>query len=243
MKYILYISALALVYITTSCNEWNLFSDSTQVQKTFETAESFHEIHIDGIFNVELEQNQNPGVIIKGTRDQIQATQAFIEEGILYVKANSIQQWRSDYGKASLTITVDSLSKLWSYKPIHLYSRDTIQSNKLWIYLIGELSESDLTVKANYFRFVNAETSTGKYHLTGKVEQFSCRLRGTGHLEARALKARRVHFTQESLGDAYVYAEQNLEAIFNSTGNIYYSGSPSDIYKEANSSGKLIPLE
>jgi hypothetical protein len=227
----------------SSCNEWGLFSEARKKQKVYSNLADYERILIRGIYKVSLKQGEQQKVIFSGTQDQLNNTTITNKQEWLKIETPDYNQRKSGYEKPELTIFVDSLKEFWSYFPIHLTTEDTIRSNKLKIYLVGEVSECDITVHSNYFRFINSSISTGKYIVKGKAEKFYCRLRGSSHIEARELKADYVGFKQESTGDGYVYAKDRLKLESYSSGNLYYKGSPTKIKKELNSSGKLIPLE
>jgi hypothetical protein len=238
-----WITILIILLPLISCSEWNPFSDNKEEVKVFNNVKSYQRIELRGIYTVKLKQSEEPKIIFSGTKSQLNKTTIKTDEEWLKIKSPGDKQWRSQYKKPELTILVDSLRELWSYCPINLISEDTLKSNRLKIYLIGELSECNLIVHSDYFRFVNSSTSTGKYKVKGKAEEFYCRLRGSSHIEARGLKADHVGFNHESIGDGYIYAEEGLHLTSKSSGNLYYKGSPEKIKTEFNSSGKLIPLD
>ncbi len=234
---------IALLLIFARCSEWNFMEGEDKTVKVFEDIGPYQHIEIRGIFTVELRQSKQHKVIFTGTNKQLENLSIKNEEKLLKIKTSKNALRQSDYKRPELTIFVDSLKEFWSYQPINLISQDTIRSEKLKIYLIGELSESDFIIRADYFRFINSSSSTGKYTIRGKAERFFCRLRGSSHLEARQLKSERVDFKHESLGDGYVFANNRLNLFSNNSGNLYYTGKPENIETELNASGELIPLE
>ncbi len=238
-----WILIIGLLLPLLSCNEWDIFSEGKSQVKVYSNLDPYERILIRGIYNVTLKQGEQQKVIFSGTQEQINNTTVQNKQEWLKIETPDYNQRESDFRKPELTVFVDSLKEFWSYYPIHLSTQDTIRSKKLKIYLVGEVSECDITVHSDYFRFVNSSTSTGKYNIKGKAKEFHCRLRGSAHIKALGLKANYVGFQQESTGDGYVYAEERLKLESYSSGDLYYKGSPQKIKKELNSSGKLIPLE
>jgi hypothetical protein len=232
----------ALLLPLLSCNEWDIFSESKNRTNVYDSLQPYERIELRGIYKVTLKQGEQPKIILSGTSEQLNNTTISRKQEWLKIETPDYNQRKSDYKKPQLTIFVDSLKEFWSYYPVHLTTEDTIKSKKLTMYLIGEISECNISVHSDYFRFVNSSTSSGKYILKGRAEKFHCRLRGSSHMEARGLKASYVGFDHESLGDGYIYVENRLELKSYSSGNLYYKGSPYKITKELNSSGKLIPL-
>ena len=184
----------SLSIILSGCSEWSHNDKDNTVIKTYENLEPYEHIDLRGIFKVKLKQNEDPGVILSGKRNQLENIKENSDTNHLKIQTEENDLLKFDYKKPELTILVDSLRELWSYQPISLISQDTIRSKRLKMYVIGELSESNLIIRTNYFRFVNSSTSTGKYTIRGKTEKFYCRLRGSSHLEARELKAEHVRF-------------------------------------------------
>lgn len=235
------IAVLAIIF--ASCSDWGFIGNDDTTVKAYENLGPYQHIEIRGIYTVELKQSKQNKAIVSGTKNQIENINVISDENQLKIETEGNELWQSDYKRPELTIFVDSLRELWSYQPINLISNDTIRSKKLKIYLIGELSESDFIVRADYFRFVNSSSSTGKYTIRGKAEEFYCRLRGSSHIEARDLEAEYIGFKHESIGDGYIYAKNRLNLFSNNSGNLYYTGNPESIETELNASGKLIPLE
>jgi hypothetical protein len=238
-----WILILVMLLYLSGCSECDIFSEGKKKVKVYSNLDPYERILIRGIYNVTLKQGEQQKVIFSGTQNQLNNTTVSHKQEWLKIETPDYNQRKSDYKKPEVTILVDSLKELWSYYPIQLTTMDTIRSKKLKIYLVGEVSECDITVHSDYFRLVNSSISTGKYKVKGKTEEFHCRLRGSAHLEARKLKADYVGFKQESIGNGYIYVNKRLKLESYSRGDLYYKGSPDKITKDLYSSGRLIPIE
>ncbi|MGM0497403.1 MAG: GIN domain-containing protein, partial [Bacteroidota bacterium] len=235
MKYLLYIFFL---FSLAGCSEWDIFSGE-EIVKTYDNLEYFEQIHVDGLFNVELIQSENPKVVFRGTEEQHESLTISVKEKKLNIESKKTNQLNSGYSKAKLEIHQDSINQFWIYGPVNLYSNDTIKTDIFKLYYICELADTDLKVETSFFGVISQENSAGEYNFQGKSKTFSIRLRGSSFINAENLQARKVKIEQISIGDIHVNSQEKLKIISLNSGDVYYTGNPKEVEIELNSSGQV----
>lgn len=239
MKYILYIFIL---FNITGCSEWDIFSDK-EVVKTYDKLEDFDQIHVDGIFKIELIQSGNSKVVFKGTQKQYESLNISVKDKKLNIRSKKTSFLKSNYSKAKLEIHKDSINQFWTYGPVNLYSRDTIKTEILRLYHINEVANIDLKLKTNYFSVNGQENSAGKYNFQGKTKRLNIRLRGSSSVNAENLKAKEVKVEQISIGNIRVNSQEKLKVISFNSGDVYYTGNPQEIDIELHSTGQVFEVQ
>lgn len=90
--------------------------------------------------------------------------------------------------------------------------------------------------------FANIHTGVADVIATGRAYQLYAYTRGSGALRFQKFISTKVYANNLSSSDQYFYAEQELEALVQYVGNIYYYGNPAQIIKSVTNKGSLIPL-
>ena len=236
MKYLLYIFIL---FSFTGCSEWNMFSGE-EVVKTYDKLERFNQIHVDGLFKIELIQSENPKLVFRGTKKQHESLKISVKDEKLNIQSKETTRLSSGYSKAKLEIHQDSINQFWIYGPVNLFSNDTIKTDIFKLYYICELAHTDLKVETSFFGVISQDNSAGEYNFQGKSKTFNIRLRGSSSINAENLKARKVKVEQISIGDIRVNSMEKLKIISLNSGDVYYTGNPQEIELELNSTGQVI---
>lgn len=140
-------------------------------------------------------------------------------------------EWRIDLGNGSygyesvtIDITIEHLDKLQTSSTGDIYCKNKF--NKLGeialttsstgdIYFVGEAQSIDIEME-----------STGAIYLEGHTNKLVSTIGGTGDLFGYDLIAKEATIITNSLGDAEVQVQRLLQAIINSSGDIYYKGQP-----------------
>jgi len=239
MKHLLFIFISCCL---TGCTEWNGFS-SEKIEQTYDKLENFEQIHVDGLYKVELIQSENPKVVFRGTEKQHKSLSISVKEKKLNIGSKKTNPLSSSYSKAKLEIHQDSINQLWVYEPVDLYSKDTIKADKFSLIYYCELADTDITIDTRIFRVISMNGTAGKFNFKGQSQTFFIRLRGASSVNAKNLQARQVSIQQISIGDIFVNSQEKLKVISFNSGDVYYTGDPQEIEIELNSTGKVFNLQ
>jgi len=89
-------------------------------------------------------------------------------------------------------------------------------------------------------RLLIKSNATGVMTAKGKVKELSAILEGTERLKLAGLESAKAEITHSGTGVAEVWVTETLTAEASGTGNIMYSGSPSQIHSSGDGPGKVI---
>jgi len=84
-------------------------------------------------------------------------------------------------------------------------------------------------------------TGSGDVTLSGVVERLRARIVGSGDLRAGELDAKNVRVAVTGSGDAAVRATEQLDASVTGSGNVRYSGNPTQVGRNVTGSGDIAP--
>jgi len=227
---------IILTFLAYSCQKI-LFNEEEGTREIL--LENFHAIKFSGIYDVVLEQDSINKLVITGGND-IHSIEAVIEGDTLVI---------DDHKKRSLNPARNLLVLHFSYleymhfsDPVNLSNTDTLKSDRLVLIAEGEIAEVRLVLDCNYFTALNNSNTLGYFHFTGKAG--SCWLwnRYGSCMYANSLMCNDAVVYNESIGDVYINASENLQAFIKSSGNIFYYGSPVIKISEKRGAGNIIPM-
>lgn len=100
--------------------------------------------------------------------------------------------------------------------------------NNIDIYITekSELVEMDLNLNCKKLFLDVRGGVNGRFEFKGECPNASYVLNGATNIMALELKSQNVDIAQNSIGEAYLFAEKKITAKIYNFGNIYYKGSP-----------------
>jgi hypothetical protein len=232
----LLITAVLASFLTLSCQKL-FFSDEENSRKIM--LEDFQAVKISGIYDILLVQDSENKLIITGKND-INSVDAIIVDDTLVIRDHKKKLFNPN--RNTLTLHFRSLGHIITYDPVKITNSDTIHSNRLFYDALGEIAEASLTVVCNYFQLVNSANTLGTFNIYGKTEYCSFFNRYGSSIDAGGLTCKYADITNESVGDVYVNASENLRVYIWGPGSIYYYGNPFTEIAERNGEGLLVRL-
>ncbi len=239
MNRLVYILILFLALI--SCDD-ALFNAGDTITKEFEMDE-FDEIYINDIFNVCLIQDTIYKITVRGGSNLISNIEFDLNEHILNVNDNNTARWSRKYERIQINIHFKSLERFILKESSYIYSIDTIRCDDFLIHALAEFCDIDLIISANKLHFANSSTSGGLYNIKGKTENFIAWIRGSGQLQADNFNSKYIYLRTTTIGDCYVFAENELTVKFENTGLIFYKGDPQINNETPNYNNQLIKIK
>jgi len=207
-------------------------------EKTMEIGlEDFHAAELYGIYNVVLIQDSANKVVIKGTND-ISTITAVVANDTLIIKNNKKLSLNSE--KNTLELHFSDLKYLVTFNPVNVTTRDTIKADRFEYGALGEISEVTLIVDCNYFLVYTSANTLGYFHIYGKAQSCTLWQRYGSGIFAGTLVCRDAEIINDSVGDMYVNASDNITASLLGPGNTYYYGNPAIKIVENRGNGRLI---
>ena len=92
-------------------------------------------------------------------------------------------------------------------------------------------------VKADTFEA--SVTGSGDLDVSGEADSLKATVRGSGDLDATKLAAEQATVTVQGSGDAKVHATKSLDARIEGSGDVQYTGNPSDVHEQVQGSGSV----
>ncbi len=234
---------LLLLMLPTGCEKSIFFSSGSEESKTIVLGR-FVEIHVNGIFEIELKNDPEFSVQLTGKEKTLNNISIHEDNNILKLSDMNSLQWLPDYPRVKVTISFPDLKAITINEPAKLFSRDIINITDLHILVYSRLANIDLNLKASSIYFRTESNDFGYYTLKGYSDSTDIKIYGSTQLDASKLQSKIVRVRSYSTGGCYVYAENQLRVWLEHYGNIYYKGTPDEIIIESmTSSGNLINLE
>jgi hypothetical protein len=222
-------------FILTSCQKI-LFNEDETTREII--LEDFKTVKIHGIFNIVLIQDSLNKVVITG-KNNINSIDAWLQNDELIIDDPSKMSFNSD--KNRLELHFSNLETLVTFNPVSVSNTDTLRAD-LFIYdAVVEVAEVNLVVDCNIL-VVGSANTIGNFRLSGKADYCYLYCRYGCNFFAGRLSCRYVEIYNESVGDVYIGACENIKAFIRSPGNIYYYGTPDIEIAEKRGDGRIISL-
>jgi hypothetical protein len=236
MKSLLIYLVLASFFII-SCQKI-FFNEDESTRELF--FEDFHAVKISGIYNIVLIQDSTNRLVITGKND-INSIDAVINDDTLIIYDHKKMSFNPS--KNTLALHYSNLEYMVSYDPVNVSNDDTIKADQFLYYAIGEIAEVRLVVDCNYFIVVNSANTLGYFHFNGKANNCTFFNSYGCSIFADSLSCKNAKIINESVGDVYINASENIKAFIRGPGNIYYHGTPVIEIAEKRGDGNIIRLD
>jgi hypothetical protein len=234
-SYLIYL-VLASVFII-SCQKIFFNEDESRRELIFK---DFHAVKISGIYNIVLIQDSANRLVITGKND-INSIDAVIINDTLIIDDH--KKMSLNPAKNTLALHFSNLRYMVTNDPVNVSNTDTIKADRFIYDAIGEIAEVSLVVDCNYLLVVNSANTLGYFYLSGKANDYSFFNRYGCSIFADNLSGKNAEITNESVGDVYINASENITAFIWGPGNIYYHGTPVIQIAEKRGTGRIIRLD
>lgn len=231
MKKILIIG-VALAYFT-SCGKMVDSTSGTLITET-RIAADFNEIHIQDHIDVQYTQDTVASISVEAGENLIDYIQTDIVNGklIIYESSNTI----ANHKLIKVTVTSDSLNNI-EMEGSGDFNGNNMSSTFLNISTIGS-GNFNSDVWTSHINI--SSTGSGDVQLTGASETQNIELKGSGDLKARFMISDSVTVDLIGSGDAWVHADNYLNATLTGSGDINFYGNPSTVVSSNSGSGNII---
>lgn len=223
----LYILLALISFLSSSCSNFLFWEgEDERVNRTIEIA-NIEKIQIESIFYIELIQDEEEYIIATGSEDQLDK-----------LKINSVENtflFRHDYNNLvknytpiKLEIHLKDINYILVQSPSNISNSETMNINNIDIYITekSELVEMDLNLNCKKLFLDVRGGVNGRFEFKGECPNASYVLNGATNIMALELKSQNVDIAQNSIGEAYLFAEKKITAKIYNFGNIYYKGNP-----------------
>lgn len=221
------------------CSCQKILFDDNEGTRTLLTG-GFSSARIKGICNLVLVQDSTERIVVSGSNN-IDAVKAAVINDTLVIDDG--RGFSLNTKKNTIEIHFRTLEHLVTFDPVNLSNEGTLKGDRFSWDGIGEIAEASLLLDHNLVIICNSANTLGSIKLSGKVETLVIFNRYGGNVQADRLVCRNADITNESAGDVYVNASDQLVAYIWGPGNIYYHGDPVTSVREVKGTGQLIRIQ
>ena len=240
-KYIVVcIPLLLLLFCHTSCNKAFLDAGDT-ITKEIRIDSTFSSINIENIFDITLVNDTVNKVLVTCGENLQSFVSIKVKEGALYFDHSMKQKWSRSYEKIKLEVHLTFGHTINIHEPISLKTKGIFTCNNFTIVDWGKVSEVDVNLDVNFCGIYMSNDNFGYYKIKGKTRTADFWALGSAYVIADSLVTQNCRVWQHGLADVYVNVTGWLIVSLEFTGNVYYTGNPSEVFIEKQiSTGRLI---
>ncbi|MDA3927930.1 MAG: DUF2807 domain-containing protein [Prolixibacteraceae bacterium] len=229
MKYakissLLLLLGIFIASLFSSCTSNIKRSNDNFYEKDY-NIDNFKKIKLEGAYNIELTQGNESSLIMETSDEFHNKVRIWVSDDILHVKTN-VKNIGTD--EIKLFITVTKLESIKIEGGAYLQTVGFIELNNFDIEIEGG-AHVDMQLTANTIK-AKAEGAVNM-QFEGVAEKFIAVSEGAGNIDADGLKAKYVECRVSGVGNASVYATEELNARVEGLGKISYRGNPT-LYKQ-----------
>lgn len=222
---------ILLASLLTSCTTNMKKSNNSNLDKDFDL-ENFNRILFEGAYSIELTQGTETSFSMSTTNELFDKVDVWVSNDVLNVKSN-IKNIGSD--EIKIYITFQQLSDIDIRGGAFMKTNGFVELQDFNINIEGgasvKMQMNALKVKAKAAGAVNIE-------FEGVTDEFDAISEGAGNIDADEFKARIVQCRVSGVGNASVYATEELNAKVEGLGKISYRGNPT-LYKKVDGIGVI----
>lgn len=198
-----------------------------------ESLDTFHEVFINGNYDVFLEKGAMPKIVIKTDENLTDLITVDSRDGTLVI--SNLERIKGSDG-IKIFITYVDLNRIVCGGASKIFSASSIDEKDLEISMSGAgLIEMNLQVE----RLKVHLSGAGLIKLEGYADHEEINLTGAGSLEAFELESNVCEISISGIGGAEVNVKESLVAKISGMGGIQFMGSPKEIRREVSGIGKI----
>ena len=205
-----------------------------EVTQETSRVDSFNVVVLKGPANVYLSQNYFPRTVtVKAQQNIIDVMDIRVENDKLII--DSQQCYDSDEA-VEVYVNTNVVEGLTIHGSGDIHTLTDLRGSSLDVKINGS---GDLSAEVNYRRLSVLVNGSGDVNLAGDARRMEVTIQGSGDVTAPNMNCESTSVTINGSGDAYVNAEKFLEASINGSGDIRYTGFPTDSTFSVRGSGSI----
>ncbi len=202
----------------------------------------FDQIELRDYIQYELYDSSAYMIELRGPRNLLPDIVTEINNGKLLIKNNNTCNFvRSFKKRLVVRIYSPQFHNIQNFSTGDITSINTINGDLFKIENRNAAGNITLSLITDTV-VIASHTGVADVTLKGTCDELYLFNQGVGKLDAREIIASQSFVNNSSVNDVWVYAQNYLYAYIKYSGNIFYRGSPTQIDRTINGSGKLIEL-
>jgi Protein of unknown function (DUF2807). len=205
--------------------------------------ETFSIIDFQNIFDTTIVPDTVNKIIITCGENLQPKVTANIQDGTLTLNHSEKYDWSREYKHIQIELHLNFSPTVYIHAPISLKTKGTIKGDNFTLIDFMKVSEVDVSVDVNSCGIYMSSDNFGYFKIKGRCNNADLWGWGSAIVRADSLLAKDCHIKHRGFNDVYVNVSGRLSVSLEYSGNVYYSGTPSEIIIENQlSSGRLIKL-
>ncbi len=242
--FIIQISVISvLIWGCNKENAWDCVQTTGDIIAQTREISNFNKIQLEDNINLIISQDSTINLSVVGGENLLPDVVTEVKGDTLIIKNdNKCNFVRSFDTPINVCVSVKSLRNMYLYGYGSISTIDTLVEDSFRIDGWNASSKINLML---HVKDANFHLTTGPMELNVSGIANSCYIYSSGFAIAdiRNLHSKNTGVNNSGIGDFYVFASNYLNAEIKSYGNVYFTGSPTQIVSFTNSSGKLIKLD
>ncbi len=230
---------ILLSFSVQSQNWWNgskKVKGNGNVITKIRTVNSFNEVSVGGSFDVNLVDDKEGRITIKGEENLIPYIITEVQNGNLKVKFKKNYNIRTTE-KLVINIGFKNLKSISLGGSGNVSVMKRISTEKLSLSIGGS---GNIKADVNTSTIKTSIGGSGSIKLAGNTQNMNCSIAGSGNIKAYSLKTEELKASIAGSGNVQINVSNKIKASVVGSGSIYYKGSPEFIDTKSVGSGNVI---
>lgn len=227
MRVLTHILGFFLLITLYGCNK--CLNKKGEVQTFSHSLESFHELDIEGKFNITLVQNANNKVTFKAHQGILDLMRYQVQNNVLSITNNNKCSNINGYDDwIDVRIEMDSISYARLSVPGRLISEGMLNWQSCSLLIDNCNLETTLNLDMNYFE-ISLDGGTSTINLAGKSNTTEYNNNGNGHIYGKELISRRLYIYSIGTGVHEGTATDYFATSLHGSAIAHYYGNPKEV--------------
>jgi hypothetical protein len=233
MKTLLKISAVLLLFLTTSCFLDGVKGDRNVITQNRDISSDFDALHVSYGINVKLTMGSTTSLKLEADENLHDIIRTEVEDGVLHIYSE-----KNIYSakKRTVYLTATDLNEIKVTSGAQVTSENTIKTEEL---KVSTTSGANAKLNLEVANVSCRSTSGSNARLSGRAERLTVSATSGANIKAKGLEALICEAKATSGSVVSVHATQELDAKATSGGNISCSGDPEIVKKNSSSGGNI----
>lgn len=226
------ISAFGLLLLLSACRP--CVDGSGEVKQDSRDIDAYRSVVLDCSADVFISQNRYPHTVtVKAQQEIIDNLEIEVRSGVLNIDSESCYRTSEP---VEIYLNTDVVEGLEINGSGEIHSLTDLRGQELSIEIDGS---GDVTAEVNYRLLTVGIRGSGDIRLGGQAERLEIDIKGSGDVKGPNMTCKSTSVHISGSGDAYVNAESYLEAHVSGSGDIKYTGFPTDTSFSVSGSGEI----
>lgn len=233
MNTLLKISAILLLFLTSSCFLDGVKGDRNVITQNRNISSDFDALHVSYGINVKLTMGSATSLKLEADENLHDIIRTEVEDGVLRIYSE-----KNIYSakKRTVYLTATDLSEIKVTSGAQVNTENTIKTEEL---KVSTTSGANAKLNLEVANVSCTSTSGSNAHLSGRAEKLTVSATSGANIKAKGLEALICEAKATSGSVVSVHATQELDARATSGGNISCSGDPEIVNKNSSSGGNI----